>query len=118
PPFQIKDSAPARQCQDNACTAHSGCLCFANIRSARNRLTRKGHGRKDWRHASAFAVRLSIRSIASYWSSGRGHRKRGAPNANRRLSAKAKAAAADDLGPDVLDYPPESVGRLAHAVAL
>ena len=33
-------------------------------------------------------------------------------NANRRLSAKAEASAADDLGPDVLDYPPESVVRL------
>src|SRR4051812_27618410 len=40
------------------------------------------------------------------------------PNANRRVSARAKAAAAVDLGPGVLDYPPQPMGRLAQAVAL
>jgi hypothetical protein len=39
-----------------------------------------------------------------------------ATNANRRFSAKAPAA--DYLGPGVLDYPSESVVRLAQAVAL
>src|SRR5947209_16684330 len=44
--------------------------------------------------------------------------KRSAPNANRRFSAEAQAAAADNRGPGILDYPPESMGQLAQAVAL
>src|SRR4051812_33407401 len=43
---------------------------------------------------------------------------RSAPNANRRFSAEAQAAAADNRGPGILDYPPESMGQLAQAVAL
>jgi hypothetical protein len=74
--------------------------------------------RKNRRYGSAFPVGVSVPTIAPQRPSGRGPRERSAPNANRRLSAKAKAAAGDDLGPGVLDHPPQSVGRLAQGVAL
>jgi hypothetical protein len=73
---------------------------------------------KNRRHGSAFPVGVSIRPIAPQRPSGRGPRERSTTDANRRLSAKAKAAASNDLGPSVLDYPQESVARLAQAVAL
>src|SRR5436305_14726198 len=73
---------------------------------------------KNGRHGSAFPVGVSISPIASQRRSGRGPRERSPPNANRRVSKKAKAAAAVDLGPGVLDYPPQPMGRLAQAVAL
>src|SRR5207237_32188 len=52
-----------------------------------------------------------------------GHRAVAIENAALRMQIaafqrKRKRPTADDLGPDVLDYPPESVGRLAQAVAL
>src|SRR3954470_8506722 len=81
-------------------------------------LTGNGHDRKESENGSAFPVGLSIRTIAPQRSSGRGPRKRSAPNANRRFSAEAQAAAADNRGPGILDYPPESMGQLAQAVAL
>ena len=93
-------------------------LCFANIRSARNRLTGSGMQGKNRRHGGPFPVRVSIRPVAPQRPSGRGHRERSATNANSGLSAEAEAPVADDLGPDVLDWPPESVARLAQALAL
>jgi hypothetical protein len=73
---------------------------------------------KNRRHGSAFPVGVSIPPIAPQRPSACGPRERSAPNANRRHSAKAKAAAGVDLGPGVLDFPPNPMGRLAQAVAL
>ena len=73
---------------------------------------------KNRRHGSPIPVGVSIRPTAAQRPSGGGHRERSATNANRSLSAKAQASVADDLGPGVLDCPPEAVVRLAPPLAL
>ena len=73
---------------------------------------------KNRRHGGPLPVGVSIRAVALQRTSSRSHRERSATNANRRLSAEAKAAAADNLRPGVLDYSPEPMGRLAQAAAL
>jgi hypothetical protein len=69
--------------------------------------------RNNRRHASPFAVRVSIRPIALQRTSGRCHRERSATNANRSVSAKTEAPAADDLGPGILDHSSQRGVRLA-----
>jgi len=80
-------------------------LWLANIRAAVD--GERGMVGKNRRHGSAFPVGVSIRPIAPQRPSSRGPRERSATNANRRLSAKAPAA--DNLGPGILDCPPECV---------
>src|SRR4051812_1690858 len=81
-------------------------------------LTGRDMDGKNRRHGGSFPVNVSIRPIALQRPSGRGHRERGATNANSRVSAKTEAPVVDDLGSDVLDCAPESVVRLAQALAL
>lgn len=54
---------------------------------------------KNRRHASVFAVRVSIRPLAPERTSGGCRRERSAANANRGVATKMDAPAADDLGP-------------------
>ena len=72
-------------------------LCFANIRSARNRLTGRGMEGKNRRHGRRFPVGVSIPPAVAQRPSGCSHRERSATNANNGLSAKAQASAVDDL---------------------
>jgi CheY-like chemotaxis protein len=92
---------------------HDAVLWFAKILSACNWLTGRVMDRKNQRHASAFSVGVSIRPLAPQRTSGGCDRERSATPANCRLATKTEAAAADDPGPGILDYSPESMGRLA-----
>lgn len=77
---------PARRCTGRTAASLSDLpvilgrsgLWFANILSVRNGLTGSGMDRKNRRHASAFAVRVSIRPLAPQRTSGGCHRERSA----------------------------------------
>ena len=93
-------------------------MWFANILSLRNELTGSEMNGKNRRHASAFAVRVSIRPLAPQRASGGCHRERSAANANRGVSTKTEAPAADDRGSVILDLSPQRVVRLATSFTL
>jgi hypothetical protein len=59
---------------------------------------------KNRRHASAFTVRVSICPLARQRTSGRCHQERSAANANRGVSTKTEAPAADGLGSGILGH--------------
>jgi hypothetical protein len=88
-------------------------LSFANIVSARKRLTGSGMDGKNRRHASSFSVGLSIRPIALQRTSGGCQRERSATNANRSVSTKTEAPAAHNLGPSILGHSAQRVVGLA-----
>src|SRR3954470_17740534 len=93
-------------------------LWFAKILSARNWLTGGVMDGKNRRHATAFTVRVSIRSLAPQRTSGRCARERSAPNADSSVPTKTEAPSADDLGSDILGGSPQRVVRLATSLAL
>jgi hypothetical protein len=68
---------------------------------------------KNRRHANAFSVRVSIRPLAPQRTSDRGHRERGATNADSCISTTTEAAAADDLGSGIWGHSPQPVVQLA-----
>jgi hypothetical protein len=61
---------------------------------------------KNRRDASALSVRVSIRPLALQRTSGDRHGERSAANANRSVSTKTEAAAANELGSIILDLSP------------
>src|SRR5207302_691239 len=112
-------SIPSVWPRNNPCSARiPSNLWFANILSVRNGLTGIEMAGKNRRHARAFPVRVSIHPLAPQRRSGGCHRERSAANANRGVSTKTEAPAADDLGPGILDHSPQPVVRLATSVGL
>src|SRR5215217_978181 len=95
-----------------------GVLCFANIRSACNRLTARWMERKNRTHAGLLIVDVSIPPTPPQRPSGSCHREHSAPNANSGISAKKETPGSDDLGPGVLGYSPQPVVRLATSPAV
>jgi F-type H+-transporting ATPase subunit alpha len=115
------DTVPLGSVESSRMGSSAGCVASCGSPKFRPRvkaLTDSGMDGKNRRDASALSVRVSIRPLALQRTSGDRHRERRATNANRSVSTKTEAAAADELGSVILDLSPQRVVRMATSFTL